>query len=415
MLSDGSKTGELNTYALLSLAGAGGCLALYGTDAVVYGAVALPAGYWLAITMQAHDVIPKALAALRGWKPRRRQRITRKPYDVLLGHEVDTGTPVIGNLAHMKSIALWAINGGGKTTELHAIVAGLAATHTKEQLQIAISDLKDGMDFSIFQALPHLFCPVAKTPEETLRLIQMVKDETARRARLFNAAATAGGFRRLVNDLDRYHQVVRDGALGLPPLPRLVVVFDEISTFTRETDTLNLLIDIAEKGRAYGVHLIASTQLPKVDSIPRNFKSQLNSRLVGLMASEADYYQVCDIRKEVYQTRKLNRGEWFVSLGGGEYRIMKGLYIPDAELERIAHEITAGGKAPEWPAQLGAIPMKQKESWTGKTAEQKIAAIRAMAVELGRRPTVGEFLDRVEASPRTADTWIPKAMEGFDL
>lgn len=410
---------ELSIYTILTIAGAGCFFAFLGPKTAIYGAIGLPVSYWLAITAQEHDLLPKLANTLREWwnayRPRKRERRHTRPYDVLLGHDLDTALPVIGNLAQMKSIGVWAINGGGKTTMLHAMIAGMAFSHTPDQLQIAISDLKDGMDFSIFRAIPHLFCPIATTSEETLRLIEVIRDETGRRARLFQAAAGNGDMRRLVNDLDRYHQVNREEKLGLPALPRLLVVFDEISTFTRETETLKTLIGIAEKGRAYGVNLVASTQLPKVDSIPRNLKSQLNTRLVGMMASEADYYQVCDIRQEVYKTHKLERGQWFVSLGGGEYRAINGLYIPDRDLERLAHQITAGHKEREWPTETEAAPLRRRARWTGRTQAQKIALIREMAIELGRRPTVGEFCDRVEASPRTADTWIPKAMEDFEI
>src|SRR5690606_17926981 len=144
------------------------------------------------------------------------------------------------------------------------------------------------------------------------------------------------------NDLRRYHKLKHELRLSLPDLPRLFIIFDEISTFTRNADTLSDLVLLAEKGRAYGIQFECSTQYPVKESIPTALREQLPTRLVGAMSSRA--YKVAEVFKDDWQGRSLRVGQFFAAIGnnGSSYRVIQSRYVTDRELEENANRLSRG-------------------------------------------------------------------------
>lgn len=344
-----------------------------------------------------------------------------QPYDLLLGQDVDTGEWVFSNLKKMKSTAVWGVNGTGKTSFLHSIVHFIlhhylesdGAVYGPDQIQLAISDLKDGVDFSIYQNLPHLLCPIVDNVEKTNDLIKVIQNQMTERSRLFKIVS-GGSELALCNDLERYHSLKQErGYNSLPTLPRILVIFEEISTFTRKAETLNELILIAEKGRAYGIHLFCCTQYPKKEAIPVPLQEQLNTRIIGRMTKRA--YTVAGVYREDWEGRELSVGQWFAGLGnnGSSYRVIQGILYPDDELARVANEASKGHNPPAWPTpkrieRETAVP----STWTGSD-DDKRQMLLAWFDDFEECPTADEFATRFGASRRTYFNWVPQLWEEY--
>ena len=381
-----------------------GILAALGTAAIIFlhqsGAFAQFApslGQWFI------DV----LNWLRNGRQKEEARLLER-YDVLLGRDVDTGEWLFTNLQKIKSVAVWGVNGTGKTSFLHSMVHFIIQYYSPADVRLAFSDLKDGVDFSIYRRLPHLLCPIADNVERTNDLIAVIQDEMRNRSRLFKVVS-GGDNMRLCNDLNRYHELKKQGGYhSLPALPRIVAIFEEISTFTRNAETLKDLILIAEKGRAYGIHLICCTQYPKVDSIPGNLREQLNTRIIGSMSRRA--YKVAEVYREDWKNRKLAIGQWFMGIGnnGESYQVISSVLIPDGELEAMANEISKGHSEPVWPslkqpAQETAVP----ERWIGSD-DDKRQMLLAWFEQFKERPTVEQFQAEFGKSRGTYFNWVPQ-------
>lgn len=350
--------------------------AALGFAAVLLGAIGQQQGWWL----MAWGWLRPHLGQLWQWLINRRYRPEIGEYDLLLGHDVDTGRPIIENLERLKSIGLWSTTGGGKTSALHGHLDWLITHNPPEKLQVAISDLKE-VDFALWAAIPHLFCPIARNVEQTNELIRLVKAEMERRSKLFNMVA-GGKTRRLCNDLRRYHKLKRELRLSLPDLPRLFIIFDEISTFTRNADTLNDLVRLAEQGRAYGIQFECSTQYPVKESIPTALREQLPTRLVGAMSTRA--YKVSEVYKEDWANRKpLQVGQFFAAVGnsGTAYQALQSRYVTDRELEQNANHLSRGRAPLTWPTQRtdgAAGPNRQAapNQWQGSDEQKRVMVLQ---------------------------------------
>jgi S-DNA-T family DNA segregation ATPase FtsK/SpoIIIE len=141
----------------------------------------------------------------------------------------------------------------GKSELLQTILAGLAATHPPEQVGFVLIDYKGGAAFSDMARLPHALGVVTDLDGRlAARALVSLNSELRRRERLLRAA-----------DVPSISEYERSGAGEVHPLPNLVIVVDELATLVQEVPGfVDALVDVAQRGRSLGVHLLLATQSP---------------------------------------------------------------------------------------------------------------------------------------------------------
>jgi DNA segregation ATPase FtsK/SpoIIIE, S-DNA-T family len=174
--------------------------------------------------------------------------------------------------------------GAGKSELLRTLVAGLAADHSPEDLAFVLVDYKGGSAFDACGDLPHTVGVVTDL-DGTLgdRAVRSLEAELRYRERVLRAAG--------VSDLDAYRRAATPGDgtdHGPEPLPRLMVVVDEFAVLARELPTvLDALVDVAQRGRSLGVHLVLATQRPS-GVINDQIRTNTNLRLCLRVLDTAD-------------------------------------------------------------------------------------------------------------------------------
>lgn len=375
---------------------------------VALGIVGHVYGWWVRLW----DWSRPRLQAFWYWLRHRNKIIERDLYHVYLGYSLITGQDVIANIKQMMGIGLWTVTGGGKSSFLHLLISQLVSNHSAEQVQFAISDLKE-IEFSIWDSLPHLFCPIAFTVEEADEMMRLVMAEKERRARLFRLVSS-GRVKRVCNNLDRYLALKRQLRLDLPDLPILYVIFDETSVFTRSTVAENNLITLAEQGRAYGIFPVCATQDPTAVSIPPTVRRQLLSRFVGGMPASA--YQYADVPKEVHKEyAKPGPGQFFASIGssGSDYDLIQTPYVKPEEIEAIANALSRGRVPPAWPQNVETGAPDAPPQWGGSDEEKRQLLITWFneLQRAGQKPTPAKFQRRFNV--KSAQTYYNYDVRGF--
>jgi S-DNA-T family DNA segregation ATPase FtsK/SpoIIIE len=145
--------------------------------------------------------------------------------------------------------------GSGKSELLQTLVAGLAASASPQDLSFVLIDYKGGAAFARCADLPHAAGVVTDLDADLAqRALRSLRAELRRRETvLANADAP---------DIAR-HMARRRADPALPPLPRLVLVVDEFAALAEELpEFVGGLVDIAQRGRSLGVHLLLATQRP---------------------------------------------------------------------------------------------------------------------------------------------------------
>jgi S-DNA-T family DNA segregation ATPase FtsK/SpoIIIE len=157
-------------------------------------------------------------------------------------------------------------SGAGKSELLQSMVAALAAHHPPTRLNFLFVDYKGGASAQVFERLPHTVGYVTNLGASlSLRALTSLRAELNRRMALMEGHA-----KDLAEMLDRFPAEAPAS---------LVIVVDEFATLVKEVpEFVAGIIDIAQRGRSLGIHLVLATQRPS-GSVNENILANTNLRI----------------------------------------------------------------------------------------------------------------------------------------
>jgi S-DNA-T family DNA segregation ATPase FtsK/SpoIIIE len=166
--------------------------------------------------------------------------------------------------------------GSGKSEFLQAWVLGMAAEYSPDRVTFLFVDYKGGSAFADCVRLPHCVGLVTDLNTHLVRrALTSLKAEIHYREHLLN--------RKKAKDL---LELERRGDPEAPPA--LIIVIDEFAALANEIpEFVDGVVDIAQRGRSLGIHLIMATQRP-AGVIKDNLRANTNLRIALRMADEAD-------------------------------------------------------------------------------------------------------------------------------
>ena len=150
--------------------------------------------------------------------------------------------------------------GSGKSEFLRTLVLGLAVESPPDRVQFVLIDFKGGAAFDAVRDLPHVVDVITDldrdvgTDEEAgRRVVDGLRAELVRREHVLRSR----GVSSLV-DLESQSSI---GDTETPA--RLVIVIDELARLQADVPAfVAALVDLAQRGRSLGVHLVVGTQTP---------------------------------------------------------------------------------------------------------------------------------------------------------
>lgn len=166
--------------------------------------------------------------------------------------------------------------GAGKSEFLQAWVLGMAAEYSPDRVTFLFVDYKGGSAFADCVDLPHCVGLVTDlSPHLVRRALTSLRAELHHREHLFN--------RKKAKDLLELEKR-RDPETP----PALVIVIDEFAALAGDVpEFVDGVVDIAQRGRSLGIHLIMATQRP-AGVIKDNLRANTNLRVALRMADESD-------------------------------------------------------------------------------------------------------------------------------
>jgi S-DNA-T family DNA segregation ATPase FtsK/SpoIIIE len=166
--------------------------------------------------------------------------------------------------------------GAGKSEFLQAWVLGMAAAHSPDRVSFLFVDYKGGSAFARCLDLPHVVGLVTDlSPYLVRRALTSLRAELRFREHLLNEKGA--------KDLA---ELEKRGDPDCPP--SLVIVVDEFAALVGEVpEFVDGVVDVAQRGRSLGLHLILATQRP-AGVIKDNLRANTNLRVALRMADEHD-------------------------------------------------------------------------------------------------------------------------------
>lgn len=196
------------------------------------------------------------LADLLGPPPRWRASVAaawRRPRGPTLAAPIGVGADgpmMIDLVADGPHCLIGGTSGSGKSELTRSLVASLLAHHPPGRLNVLFVDYKGGATGEAFVTAPHTVgCVTNLDGGLAQRVLVSLRAELGRRMDLLRGRA---------KDL---YDLARIDPDGTPPA--LVIVIDEFATLVVEVPAFMAgIIDLAQRGRSLGIHLVLATQRP---------------------------------------------------------------------------------------------------------------------------------------------------------
>ncbi|WP_052366813.1 FtsK/SpoIIIE domain-containing protein [Paraoerskovia marina] len=293
-------------------------------------------------------------------------------------------------------------SGAGKSEFLQAWVLGLATAVGPDDVTFLFVDYKGGSAFAECTRLPHCVGLVTDlTPRLVQRALTSLRAEIVHREQLLHRA----GAKDLV-ELERRGD-------GTAP-PALVIVVDEFAALVGEVpEFVDGMVDIAQRGRSLGIHLILATQRP-AGVVRDNLRANTALRVALRMADPADSTDVVGV-PDAAHLDPATPGRAVLSTGPGRTRGFQAAYAGGwtrRTPERDGVEVATRrlGTPVPWERPHVAIP----DADPGDTDLQRLVAVARTAFDrtgraVPRRPWVAELPDVValaDLGPASRDALV---------
>lgn len=209
----------------------------------------------------------------------------------------DTGDFLIPDLRKLPHLLIAGQTGSGKSVVLHNILVSLLMKYSPVNLKILLVDPKM-VEFAIYSDIPHLLREIITSPEESTKALEWLVEEMERRFYLLANTQT--------RNIEEYN------AQESEPMPFIIFVVDEFADLMimDGENTEKIIVKLAQKSRAVGIHMIVSTGRPSVDVYTGLIKANFPARIALTCASKVDSRTVIDT---VGAERLLGKGDLLYS------------------------------------------------------------------------------------------------------
>ncbi|MFI1105249.1 FtsK/SpoIIIE domain-containing protein [Streptomyces melanogenes] len=199
--------------------------------------------------------------------------------------------------------------GSGKSELLQTIVASLAVANRPDAMTFVLVDYKGGSAFKDCVSLPHTVGMVTDLDAHLVeRALTSLSAELKRREHILAEA----GAKDIEDYVDLQHREPGHGPAT--PLPRLLIVIDEFASMVRDLpDFVKGLVNIAQRGRSLGIHLILATQRPSGVVSPE-IRANTNLRIALRVTDSAESQDILT-SPEAAGISKGTPGRAYVRLG----------------------------------------------------------------------------------------------------
>lgn len=219
-----------------------------------------------------------------------------KPLAFAIGKDI-SGKAVVDDLAKMPHLLIAGTTGSGKSVMINTFLTSLLYRNTPSDLKLILVDPKQ-VEMALYNDIPHLLTPVITEPEKVISALKWSVAEMERRLKTL-----AGAGKRNIGDYNAVKPEER--------MPYIVIVIDELADLMMMAarDVEALIVRIAQKARAVGIHLVLATQSPRATVITGLIKANVPARIAFTVAQELESRIIMD---EGGAEKLLGRGDGLI-------------------------------------------------------------------------------------------------------
>lgn len=300
---------------------------------------------------------------LRGVLESAEWKETTDPLVFAVGKDI-SGKAVVANLAKMPHLLIAGTTGSGKSVMTNALITSLLYRNAPSDMKLIIIDPKQ-VEMAQYEDIPHLLTPIITSVEKALSSMKWAVNEMERRYTLmaeekvknitdYNKKMEKKG-KAVVEDKDGNEQE-HDGG----KMPYIVVIVDEMADLMMMAgkDLEMLIVRIAQKGRAAGIHLVLATQRPEVKVITGLIKANIPGRIAFAVGSQIDSRIMID---QGGAEKLLGKGDMLMLTTEmmGKPRRIQGAWASDEDIAKVT-DFLREQRPPEYNQDVIAQPVQIK-------------------------------------------------------
>jgi S-DNA-T family DNA segregation ATPase FtsK/SpoIIIE len=140
-------------------------------------------------------------------------------------------------------------------------------------------------------------------------------------------------------------------------MPYIVIVIDELADLmmVAARDVEALVVRLAQKARAVGIHLVLATQRPSVDVITGLIKANVPARIAFTTASQVDSRTILD---QVGAEKLLGKGDMLILTPSmSKPKRLQGAWVMDEEVSKITDHLRQQS-APQYNDEIISQPVQ---------------------------------------------------------
>ncbi|MBI3984028.1 DNA translocase FtsK 4TM domain-containing protein [Candidatus Microgenomates bacterium] len=303
-----------------------------------------------------------------------------------LGRDI-SGQARVADLATMPHLLIAGATGSGKSVMINALLLSLLYRHSPADLKLILVDPKR-VELKLYENIPHLLSPIITDPEKCISALKWSVAEMERRYSLF---AELGK-----RNIDEYNRANKESRM-----PFIAIVIDELADLMMMApqDVETLIVRIAQKARATGIHLVIATQRPSVNVITGLIKANIPARIAFSTVSQVDSRTIID---QAGAEKLLGKGDMlFLAPDYIKPRRLQGVYVDDKEINAVS-DFLRHAREPQYNEEVLTQAVKLHGAHTGsgdwdagddsllmEAAKLVIESRKASASLLQRRLRVG--------------------------
>ncbi|MCA9348805.1 DNA translocase FtsK [Candidatus Saccharibacteria bacterium] len=259
-----------------------------------------------------------------------------------IGRDI-SGSPIVERLEQMPHLLIAGQTGSGKSVMINNLLTSLLFHKSPSQMKLILVDPKQ-VELTPYSDIPHLLTPVIHEPEKCVSALKWAVAEMERRLRAFAEVSK----RNIVD----YNSLKTDAQM-----PYIVIVIDELADLmmVAARDVEALVVRLAQKARAAGIHLVLATQRPSVDVITGLIKANVPARIAFTTASQVDSRTILD---QIGAEKLLGLGDMlFTTATMPKPKRVQGAFIGDEETVKVC-DFLRDQRTPQYDDEVVSMPVQ---------------------------------------------------------
>ena len=307
------------------------------------------------------------------------------------------GQVVVADIAKMPHLLIAGATGSGKSVCINTIIMSILYKADPKDVKLIMIDPKV-VELSVYNGIPHLFCPVVTDPKEAAAALNWAVREMMDRYNKFKEL----GVRNIAGYNDKIKDYDNAAEAGYARMPYLVVIVDEFADLmmVASKEVEDAVCRLAQLARAAGIHLVLATQRPSVNVITGVIKANIPSRIAFSVSSVIDSRTILD---KGGAEKLLGKGDMlFFPSGYSEPIRVQGAFVSDKEVSDVVDFLCSNNDTPEYNHAVTEVVDEPKEEEVQEKKAQSdrdeyfedagrfvIESGRAAAGQLQRRFSIG--------------------------